>query len=137
MQYDPKNVIVLPADEALSVYGVNESGSIGKVLTRLQSGVDAWVCASMGIGWSLTRSFLERGIRIPEDVAVTGYHRNMEDPPDLPLLTTTDIMDEELGAAALRQLLHRFEFPRDATRMLLLSAPLLARGTTRNHQAGG
>ncbi len=137
MQYDPKNVIVLPTDEALSVYGVNESGSIGKVLTRLQSGVDAWVCASMGIGWSLTRSFLERGIRIPEDVAVTGYHRNMEDPPDLPLLTTTDIMDEELGAAALRQLLHRFEVPRDATRMLLLSAPLLARGTTRKHLTEG
>lgn len=135
MPYEPKNVIMLPADEALSVYGAPESASFEKVPARLRSGVDAWVCASMGIGWSLTRSFLKRGLRIPGDVAVTGYHRNMDDPPDLPLLTTTDIMDEELGAAALRQLLHRFEFPRDATRMLLLSAPLLKRATTRNHEA--
>lgn len=135
--YQPEDVIGLTSAEALAVYGFTESGPVEKALARLRDGVDAWVCASMGIGWSLTRSLLERGIRIPEDVAVTGYHKNMEDPRDLPPLTTTDILDEELGAAALRLLLHRFEFPRDAKRMLLLSAPLLVRGTTRNCAPGG
>ncbi len=129
--YEPKDVIELSTAETLELYGFQESGSIRKVLSRLRSGVDAWICPSMGIGWALTRNLLENGVRIPEDVAVTGYHKNMEDPPDLPALTSTDLADEELGAMALKMLLHRFEYPRDPARKLLLSAPLLARETTR------
>ena len=134
LPYQSKDVIELTSAELLAYSGTGECRTTKKVLARLQTGVDAWVCASMGIGWSLTESFLARGIRVPEDVAVTGYHKNMDDPPKLPALTSTGVLDEELGAAALRMLLHRFEYPRDVTRMLLLSAPLLARGTTRNRE---
>ena len=105
-----------------------------EALAKTRAGVDAWVCASHGLAWQLSRFFLAHGVRIPDDVAVTGYHRNAPDPADLPHLTTTEVSDEELGAAALRMLVHRFAYPRDAVQSLSLAPALLARATTRTER---
>lgn len=126
LPYEPKDIVELTSGEALAYRNFADSPSFDKMLARLRDGVAAWACSSMGIAWSLVRMLIAQGIRVPEEVAVTGFHKNADNPPpDLPPLTSTAILDEDLGAAALRMLLHRFEYPRDAHRVMLLSAPLL------------
>lgn len=105
-----------------------------QVRARIKAGVDAWICASEGISWDFVRFLLQSGIRVPEKVGVTGYHRNAPDPKDLPALTSVEISDEELGATALRMLVHRFEYPREAVQSLSLAPKLLARATTRGER---
>ena len=126
----PGNVVEIDLNEILRPEGPMSEKWAEEALAKTRAGVDAWVCASHGLGWQLSRFFLARGVRIPDDVAVTGYHRNAPDPADLPPLTTTEVSDEELGAAALRMLVHRFEYPRNATQSLLLAPTLLARAST-------
>ena len=131
LNYKGENVVRVATSEALSYDVVSDSGWGGQVLARMETGVDAWVCSSTGTAWTLCRLLLERGIRIPEDVSVTGYHKAPVHPAGLPPLTTTDIVDEELGAAALRMLLYRIEHPDAFPQSLLLSAPVLVQASTR------
>ena len=101
------------------------------VLARIRSGVDAWICSNDVIAWKLMRFLLERNIQVPDRVGVVGYHGRAPNPKDLPQLTAVEIVDEELGAAALRLLVHRLAYPRDARQSLLLAPTLLAKASTR------
>ena len=50
-------------------------------------------------------------------------------------MTTTDVADEELGAAALQRLIHRFSHPDETQRSLLLPARFIQGETTRKISA--
>ena len=127
----PDAAVEIALNEVLRPEGPVSEKWAEEALAKTRAGLEAWVCASQGLGWALSRFLLARGLRIPEDVAVTGYHRNTPDPVDLPPLTSTEISDEELGATALRMLIHRFEQPREATKSVLLAPTLLPRASTR------
>ena len=131
LPYEPKNVIELSLEEALAPGIFAESGWGDQVKARLKIGVDAWVCSSSIIGQTLCRYFLDQGLRIPDDVAITGYHQNQPTQSGLPVLTSTLVADEELGAAALRRLIHRFDYPEESQRSILLPAKLAIGETTR------
>ena len=135
LPYDPRNVIPVSLNEALSSVLFDEAAWSQQILACTQSDVNAWVCSSAVIAQSLCQFLIAQGIRIPEQVSVTGYHHNMANRPDLPLLTSTSVADEELGAAALRRLLHRFNFPDEAQRSILLPAKLVIGETTKNYQS--
>ncbi len=135
LPYQSRNTVELGLSEVLSGRASADNGWGEKVLARMKGGVDAWVCSNMGSAWELSRFFCARGIRIPDDVAVTGYHKNVGDTAELPPLTTTGTLDEDIGAAALRMLLHRFAYPRDTKQSLLLSPPLLVGASTRAEQS--
>jgi LacI family transcriptional regulator len=131
LPYEPQNVIEISLAEAMAP-SVFECGDWTKsVISRVKAGVDAWVCSSAATAYTLCRCFRDRGFRIPDDVAVTGYHNNQSIPADLPLLTATVVADEELGAAALRRLLHRFSHPDESQRSILLPARFIGGETTR------
>jgi LacI family transcriptional regulator len=81
-------------------------------------------------GQTLCRQLLAAGLRLPEDVALVSFHGgSYPSPADLPAMTTTDVVDEELGAAAVRRLINRIECPGESRRSILVPARL-QRGTT-------
>ena len=130
MNFEPRNVFENSLEEAMSPTTFDCRDQIKAVINRKNAGVDAWVCASSVIGYSLCRGFLNAGLRIPEDVAVAGYHQNKKFPTELPSMTSTAVADEELGAAALRRLLHRFSHPDESQRSVLLPASFVQGVTT-------
>jgi LacI family transcriptional regulator len=129
--YEPQNVIEISLEEALATVTFECGPWTERAISRTKAGVDAWVCSSTATAHTLCRCFRDRGYRIPEDVAVTGYHSSKINPADLPLLTSTEVADEELGAAALRRLLHRFSHPDESQRSVLLPARFMEGETTR------
>ena len=131
LSYEPRNVFEISLEAASTPTPFDCQDQLGAILGRVSAGVDAWVCSSSACGYSLCRGFLNRGLRIPDDVAVVGYHQNQPGASDLPLMTSTAVADEELGAAALRRLLHRFSHPDESQRSVPLPARFAQGETTR------
>jgi DNA-binding LacI/PurR family transcriptional regulator len=73
-----------------------------------EDGVTAFVCANDHVGYQLCRRLIERGVRVPQDVSITGFDAMV---PILgcPRLTTLRVPFAEMGAAALERLLARIE----------------------------
>ncbi len=131
MSFEPRNVFEISLQDASSPTTFDCKNQLTALISRKKAGVDAWVCASSAIGHSLCRGFQSRGLRIPDDIAVVGYHQNRSMPSERPLMTSTAVADEELGAAALRRLLHRFSHPDESQRSVLLPASFVQGETTR------
>ncbi len=104
--------------------------ALEKVIRKIKEGVRAWVCANDVIGNSLCASLIQRGIRIPEDVAITGFHRRQYPWAHLPRLTTTEIRDDLLGEAALQQMTRRLEHPNETPRLILMPCKFFQGETT-------
>ncbi len=131
LPYLPDNVVEISLENALSPEIFERNGWTDRVISRTKAGVDAWVCSSAGVAETLCRCFLDHGLRVPQDVALVGYHKRTPMSSNMPVLTTTVVIDEDLGAAALRRLIHRFEYPDESQRTILVPAKLSVGETTR------
>ncbi len=118
---DVKSVVKFPyLDEA----------AVEKLVRKISRGVRAWMCANDVIANSVCASLLRRGVRIPEDVSVTGFHRRPYPLAHLPALTTTEVRDDLLGEEAIRRIEHRLEYPKEPPRLILMSCSFLQGETT-------
>lgn len=132
IEYDARNVVRIDINAALAMDDFPAADWAAQVRARLRAGVDAWVCASATTGQTLQRFFAAEGVRIPEDAALVSYHGGSNPiAPNLPQITTTDVVDEELGAAAVRRLIDRLDMPGESRRSILVPARLVVGATTR------
>lgn len=76
----------------------------------VKAGVTAFMCANDHVGYEITRRLIDLGLRVPEDVSLTGFDA-MEPILNCPPLTTVRVPFEEMGAAALMRLLARIQRP--------------------------
>jgi DNA-binding LacI/PurR family transcriptional regulator len=101
------------------------------VIAGMEKGIRGWVCADDFIGYDLCAELLRRKVRIPEDVAVTGFHRHPHvRHGNLPLLTSTEVDSELVGYNALQQLVHRMSHPKGLPQTILLPASFVQGLTT-------
>lgn len=132
LPFEPDNVVRINLDSALSASEFPSAEWGAQVLARLGAGVDAWLCASAMTAQSLYRFFRREGVRLPADASLASYHGgSLPRVADLPFITTTDVVDEELGAATIRRLIHRLEKPGESRRSILVPASLVVGDTTR------
>lgn len=126
-----KDVIEITLEEALAESEFRAGTSMSRALDATRKGVDAWVCSSEMTARSLYEHLTRSGIEVPVKVGITGFHGR---PPSasLPLLTSTDAPSAELGAAALRRLVHRIEATDSSRRIILLPCTLRPGVTTRS-----
>ena len=131
LRFDVDSVVRIGRDVALSE-GVVDVGECASEVIRCKQdkGVTAWVSSSDMLCYSLMASLAGRGVRVPQDMSLTGFHAMLDHPINLPLATTVSADSEELGIVALRRLLHRIEDPSESIRTILLSCSLLAGGST-------
>ncbi len=78
------------------------------------------------LAWHAIECIRARGLRMPEDIGVAGYDDIA--PPVAPevKLSTVHLPIEELGVAAVRQLVRRLACPDDPPVHLLLDVPVVA-----------
>ena len=122
-------------DQAVQLNLANLNEEIGRmtdlVLTGIANGIRSWVCADDFIGYDLCTELLRRGTRIPEDVAITGFHRHPHiRHKNLPLLTSTEVDSELVGFNALQQLAYRISHPKEPPQVILMPASFLQGQTT-------
>ncbi len=65
---------------------------------------EAIVCGNDVMAITLTKLFIDAGIRVPEDIAITGYDASIEGYQSSPSITSYSRPNFQLGAEALRRL---------------------------------
>ncbi len=91
----------IPIEENLIRYGAfSEENGYEKAKELLDRGVSAIVCADDFIALGALKALKERGIRIPEEVALAGCNNSPFTQHTHPSLTSVDIFPYELGKRA-------------------------------------
>jgi len=78
---------------------------------QFRRGVRAWMCASDRAGYMLCRGLMDRGIRVPHDVSITGFDNSETDRLGCRELTSVTVPALKIGAEALRRLITRLRHP--------------------------
>ena len=115
--------------EAMDESMIDASVYVPRVEEMLGEGMTAMVCANDLLCYGISDALMKAGIRVPEDVSLTGFHFQ-SDRPGMPALTTVSLSSEELGAAALRRLVRRLGAPSETGRTILLPCGLVVGSST-------
>src|SRR5690554_2007417 len=78
-----------------------------KRLSNVLSGIDGLVCFNDMVAAGAIRALTEMGIRVPDDIAITGCDDTQSATLVQPSLTTLQTTKEEIGALAVNMLLER------------------------------
>ena len=129
LAFEPENICDLsPAVLEDKEFDVNKE--IEHITRRVYSGVTAWICASDWVGYLLCRGLLNRGLRIPADVSVTGFDNSEDNTLGCPKLTSISVPALRIGAEALRRLLSRIRHPNSPPLKVMLPCRLFEAQTT-------
>jgi LacI family transcriptional regulator len=97
---------------------------------RIAEGTTAIICAADHQAYHLMHELEKKGIRVPEEVSITGFDGI---PPaySQKQLATIKVNYEELGRSAVHQLLRRIEQPTAPRRHILVDGDLIIGETTQ------
>lgn len=88
---------------------------------------DAIVCANDDIAMDVIRCLKNRGLSVPQDVAVTGYD-NVEGTAQLePFLTTVRVGNQRLGRRLVQQLMWRIQNPSFPKEVIFIGVEVIFR----------
>jgi DNA-binding LacI/PurR family transcriptional regulator len=124
LRVDPADIVnVYP-----EVFYRTRDESFAYIIKRIEKGVKAWVCAADHQAYDLIAALQKKGIRVPEDVSVTGFD-GIRKPDWAPALTTVVVPHWEIGYTTGRRLMDivrkRFGSPQH-----ILVSPQLSEGET-------
>ena len=87
-----------------------EDACIDRVVSQSRAGVTAWVTGSDAIGTWWSRALMARGLRIPQDISITGVDA-VDRYTGGPLLTSIRVPFAAMGRAAVKLLVERIHEP--------------------------
>jgi LacI family transcriptional regulator len=90
----------------------------------------AFICANDRIAIYLTKILKEKGIKIPDQVALAGFDDIFEATVIEPNLTTVKIPKEELGQRAAEELIWRFHHPERPVEVIRIGTEVIFRDST-------
>lgn len=122
-------VVGISEKDALAEGIIDASAYVPKIKALISLGVTAVVCAGDHLCYALMGALSKEGIRVPEDISLTGFHSKSQ-LLGLPALTSVEVSSEELGIAALLRMVRRLEFPDEAGRTILLPCELVVGAST-------
>jgi len=121
LEYHRERVLDVPVGD-LEAYERPENPwhvHIERVMAQMNRGVRAWMFASDWAAYNVCRGLLDRGVRVPEDISITGFDALREPLFGCPLLTAALVPQHTMGTAALKLVTGRVKDPnRDPTHMV-------------------
>lgn len=93
---------------------------------------DAIVCANDDIALKCIRAYIKKGIKCPDDIAITGFDNEEILTQAEPRLTTVSVKNQMLGKRLVRQLIWRMEnpeFPRET--VSIATSPIYRRSSMK------
>lgn len=120
LPFHPEDMIQVDPSAAPEAIGA----AYDLVAAQTRAGVTAWMCAADHPAYDLIAALGERGLRVPDDVSVTGFD-GLPRPPHAPALETVRIPYYEMGFASARRLLDKIEKRYESSQEILLECRLM------------
>lgn len=98
-------------------------------LDTLPAMPDAFVCANDYVACILMQLLLKRGIRIPEEVALSGFDANTENSL-AESLTTVQVFNQNIGFRLALQILYRIKYPSVPYEVTYITSNVIFRSST-------
>ncbi|HIT76017.1 MAG TPA: LacI family DNA-binding transcriptional regulator [Candidatus Avipropionibacterium avicola] len=127
------NVVTVPtrrSDDAALPWQADEGYRMAQRILDERT-VDAVVVGNDYFALGVYRAIAERGLRVPEDVAVVGFGDHPYAAYLDPALTTVRLPAAEVGRSAMERLLHRLGEDTEPVTRLLVPPTLVERSSTR------
>ena len=99
------------------------------VAEKQKDGVTAWVCAADHQAYRLYSDLEERGLKVPQDISLTGFD-GIAPPPGQSQVTTIRIPFKDIGISAVNSLLHKIDHPVSNRRNIQVSGVVIEGETT-------
>jgi LacI family transcriptional regulator len=125
LEFDPTTVLFLPENEARDP----ERGA-DQVIQKMNEGMTGLICAADHQAYELIPKLKSKGVRIPEDISITGYD-GIPTPHGLPQLTTYNTPFQEVGNSGLVSLQRRIDHPLASRSHILIDGEMVAGETTQ------
>lgn len=119
LEFDPSLVVNARPGSKMTPAQCNES-----VHQLIGQGVTAVICAADHQAYQLISYLRSQGIRVPQDVSVTGFDGILP-PADHRPLATVRVPNQELGRSAVHQLLRRIEQPTARRRHTMVDGEII------------
>ena len=116
----------------------SDADGVKKVMKLLEDGAtpDALICGHDAFAVMLMKRLFEKGIRVPEDIAIVGFDDDPCARLATPSLTTVHQSAKKIAAKAMKTLEWRIENPDAPPCRIFVSATLIERGSTDlDHEA--
>ena len=108
-----------------------EGFEVEGALASLKELPEAIVCANDDVAQFAIRYLKSKNIRIPEDIAVTGYD-NLESMTHVePFLTTVNVENQLLGRRLVQQLMFRLKHPEFKPEVIHVGTDVIFRGSSK------
>lgn len=128
METQAQDDLMLKLPGLEKVYFLDEfKGWMQQKRKKEETSPTALVCANDAIALNVVEYLQTMGIRVPEEVSVTGFD-NIEDSFRIsPPLTTVHVPKEMIGKRAVERLLQRIASPNDPVEKILISTEMIFR----------
>ncbi len=90
-----------------------------QALQLIKSGVRAWMATNEWAGQMLAQIVRDAGLRVPEDVSITGFDNTDTVPRPVVQLTSVGVSLSVIGTAAIQRLHHRLDNPEEPRQNIL------------------
>jgi len=108
----------------------NSCKAADMVIGRMKKGMTGLVCAADHQAYELIRRLQERGVKVPDDISITGYD-GIPVPAGLPQLTTYSTPFNEIGVTGMVALQRRIDHPLASRSHVLVDGSTILGVTTR------
>lgn len=100
-------------------------------LRHMPSLPEALICVSDYVAHFVELYLSEQNIRIPDDIAITGYDGSLEYTNVSDMLTTVDVQTSLLGKRLAKQLLFRIENPSTSKEVTYITSEIIYKNSTQ------
>lgn len=108
-----------------------DSARLRAIFEGLPSLPEVFICCNDPIGAAAVKALDMMGLKVPEDIGVTGFDHSDISRVCIPSLTTVENFDEEQARVAVHRLQHRMEGNLASTMRVLTQYELVIGGSTR------
>lgn len=123
----PEPELIAAEHTTLKYYCIEE---VEKYLDRMRQLPEAVVCANDDIAFFLIRALKQRGIMVPEQVAVTGFDNQEGITSGEAFLTTVKVGNQRLGKRLVCQLLFRLQNPEFPKETVIVDTEVIYRASS-------
>lgn len=111
-----------------------DRGSDGKItlpIDSLRNFPTAFACNCDSTAYALLNQLKERGLRVPQDVSITGFDNFFLSELAVPCITTYAVNLDKMSKESVRQMVRRIQNPAAGTERIVVSGSLLVRDSVQ------